>query len=86
MSRQDEIRKEILFQAYALRPLPVSAAKLHRECRKQQMDFSLAEIARELPFLVGEKLLQPAAMPGVTEKHFDITSEGIRHYEQNFAA
>lgn len=85
MSRQDEIRKEILFQAYALRPLPVSASKIHKRCRKEQMDFSLAEIIRELPFLVGEKILQTKEMPGVTELHYDITSTGVRHYENNFA-
>ena len=86
MSRHDDIRKEILFQAYALRPLPVSAAKIHRECRKQQMDFSLTEIAREMPFLCGDGLLNPKPVPGVTELHYDITSAGVRHYEQNFAA
>lgn len=84
MKRTDEIRKEILFQAYGLRPLPVTAAQMHRACRKARMDFSEIEIDRELPFLVGEKLMERVAEPGVTEKHFTITSAGIRHYEENF--
>jgi hypothetical protein len=85
MTRADSIRKEILFQAYAVRPLPLSAAKIHRTCKKNQDDFSEIEIARELPFLVDEKLLRDVPVPGITEKYFVITSDGIRHYEQNFA-
>lgn len=86
MTRQDEIRKEILFQAYARRPLPISASVIHRECRKQQMDFTLADIAREMPFMAGEQLIAPHAMPGVTELHYTISAAGVRHYEQNFLA
>ena len=86
MNRADEIRKEILFQAYALRPLHVSASRIHRSCLKQQMDFSEVEIKRELPFLVGEELLERVVEPGVTELHFTISAKGVRHYEQNFAA
>jgi hypothetical protein len=82
----DDIRKEILFQAYARRPLALTASSVHRQCRKEQMDCSLSQIARELPFLVGERLLQIRNVPGVTEAHYEITSEGVRHYEQNFAA
>lgn len=86
MNRQDQIRKEILFQAYALRPLPVTATRIHRECKKQQMDYAVPEISRELPFLVGDGLLQSQPMPGVTEDHYVITSQGVRHYEKHFSA
>jgi hypothetical protein len=84
MSRPNDIRQEILFQAYALRPIAISAPTVHRECRKRRIDYSELEITRELPFLVGEKLLTAVRVPGITEKSFEITSEGIRHYEENF--
>ncbi len=86
MTRADDIRKEILFQAYALRPIPVTATRVQRECKKQQMDFTLSEISRELPFLVSDGLLISLQMLGVTEDHYNITSAGVRHYERNFAA
>jgi Fe2+ or Zn2+ uptake regulation protein len=86
MTRANDIRKEILFQAFAKRPLFISASSVQKQCRKEQMDYSLAEIARELPFLVGEKLIEKAEAPGVTEMQYVITSAGIRHYEQTYAA
>jgi len=85
MSLKDDIRKEILFQAYARRPLPISGSKVLRECKKLQMNVTLDDIVRELPFLAGERLLEPYAMPGVTELHYVISAAGVRHYEQNFA-
>jgi hypothetical protein len=86
MKREDEIRKEILFQAYARRPLLVCASAIYKQCRKEQMDFTETEIKRELPFLAGDELLKPAIAEGVTERHYEITSKGVRHYEQNYAA
>jgi hypothetical protein len=84
--RADDIRKEILMQAYAVRPLAVTAERLYRDAKKAGYDFSLFEIKRELPFLVGEKLIHEKRTPGVTEPSFEITSEGVRQYENTYAA
>ncbi|MBC8095739.1 MAG: hypothetical protein H7Y43_07995 [Akkermansiaceae bacterium] len=86
MTRPDDIRKEILMQAYAVRPLAVSAERIYRDAKKAGYDFSLFEIKRELPFLVGEKLLFENQTPGVTERTFEISSIGVRHYENTYAA
>ena len=85
MTRENNIRKEILLQAYGCRSLALSAERIQRDARKEGYDFTVSEVKRELPFLVGEGLLKETAMPGVTEKYFEITSAGIRHYEQNLA-
>lgn len=84
MSRENAIRQEILMQVYAVRPIALTAERIQRDARKAGYDYSVTEVKRELPFLVGEKLLDRITVPGVTESSFTITSAGIRHYEENF--
>lgn len=84
--RNDSIRKEVLFQLYAVKPLARTAEQVERECRKQGLDFSKGEIASEMQFLADEGLLILIAEPGTTAKTFRIHSSGVRHYEQNYAA
>ena len=86
MTREDSIRKEILFQAYAVRPLMVGASRMERDARKSGYDFLRIEIVREVQFLADEKLLVAESQPGSTEKLYRISGEGVRHYEQNYAA
>jgi hypothetical protein len=83
MKRNDLIRKEILLQCYAVSPLPLTAARIARDAKKNLYDYSEKEIERELQFLTDEKLLTEMPVPGVTEKHFRITSDGVRHCEQH---
>jgi hypothetical protein len=86
MNRADEIRKEILLQLYAVRPLALSAARLARDAKKNDYDYSAVEIRRELDFLNDEKLIAPVTEPGVTQQLWRINSAGIRQYEQKYAA
>lgn len=84
-SRNEQIRKEVLFQLYAVKPLTRSAEQIERECRKQRMDFTKGEIGAELQFLADDGLLILIAEPGTTMKLYRIHANGVRHYEQNFA-
>lgn len=82
----DEIRKELLFQLYAMRPLARDAKAIERECRKQQLAVTLQQIAQELQFLADEGLLILIAEPGTTCRMYRIHASGVRHYEQTYAA
>lgn len=86
MSREDAIRKEALFQLYAVRPLVRDAAGLAREARKQMLDFSAAEFMRECEFLADEGLLVRQPEPGTTGRLYRIHAAGVRHYEQTYAS
>jgi len=86
MSRADDIRKEILLQLYAVRPLALSAERLARDARKNDYDYSATEIARELVFLADTGLLVAVASPATTARYHRITAAGVTHYEQNYAA
>lgn len=82
----DEIRKEVLFQLYAVRPLTRTAEQIERECRKHQMVVGVQQVRQELQFLADEGLLILIAEPGTTVKLFRIHASGVRHYEQTYAA
>lgn len=82
----DDIRKEVLFQHYALKQVPLSAAQIERECRKQQMPITRNDIADAQQFLADDGLLTFVNAPGTTAKLWRINSNGVRHYEQNYAA
>lgn len=86
MKRTEEIRKELLLQLYACRPIALSAERMERDSRKQSYDFSTLEIARELQFLVDEGLVVELDIKGTTIKLYRICSAGIRQYEQNYTA
>lgn len=86
MERREEIRKELLFQFYALRPLSRDLTDVMRECAKRRLDFTKSEISSELQFLSDEGLLIEINEPGTTCRRWRIHAQGVRHYEQNYAA
>ncbi len=86
MTRQESIRKEVLFQLYAVRPWTRNAEQIERECRRHGDDFRKHEIAPELTFLADEGLLIHITEPGTTVHLYRISGHGVRHYEQNYAA
>lgn len=86
MTRENLIRKEILFQLYAVRPLPLSADRIARDARKNDYDYTERDVAREAQFLVDEHLIDPVNDPAGTTKRYRILSAGIRHYEETYAA
>jgi hypothetical protein len=86
MSRQEQIRKEILLQLYASRPLALSAERLERDARKQAYDFTRNEIARELQFLIDERMVLELEPRGSTTRLYRIDALGVRQFEQVFGA
>lgn len=89
MSEQDrnnQLRKEILFQAYGRRPVAVSVESIHRECQKQRFDFLKLEIERELSFLCDRNLIFKIEDKLGTAHLFRIHADGVAYYEQNYAA
>ena len=81
MTRPEQIRKEILLQLYASRPLALTAGRMARDARKEGYDYSAADIARETQFLLDEGLAVEFAAAGSTERHCRISAEGVRQYE-----
>jgi DNA-binding PadR family transcriptional regulator len=86
MTRQDDIRKEILFQLWTTRVAPRPASLLTRQARKQGMDFTESEVRAELIYLADEGLIIEVPTPGTGEKFFRLTSKGVNHYQDRFAA
>lgn len=86
MTREDNIRKEVLLQLYAVRPLALSVERIARDARKNDYDYSATEIKRELQFLADEGLVVSLDEAGTTAQLHRINSKGIRAYEQKYAA
>jgi repressor of nif and glnA expression len=86
VKRADDIRKELLFHLYAVRPTAHLASTIQSQAKKAGLDYSLMEIEAELPFLEGEKLVERVGVAGTTETLWRITSAGVRLYEQQYAA
>ncbi len=86
MNRTELIRKEILLQVYASRPLGLSAERIERDARKEGYDYTRTELAQELQFLADEGLIVLMEEKGTTLKLFRIGAPGVRHYEQKYSA
>ena len=84
--RQEHIRKEILMQCYASRPLALGGYRIARDAAKAGYDYTRLEVDQELDFLEGEGLIALVPQPGSALKVYKISSGGVRHYEQNFQA
>jgi len=82
MSREDNLRAEILLQLYGSRPLSRTAEFMARESGKNGMDFTAREIASELIFLRDEKLVADEVDPASAAKRWRITSAGVRWYAE----
>ncbi len=86
MDRKNDIRKEILLQAYAVRPLAVSAQRIHRDAKKAGYDYTLHEVVEELQFVSDNGLLIEVKDPLVTATMYRIHALGVTYYEQHYAA
>jgi hypothetical protein len=82
MTRPQEIRKEILMQLYASRPLAASAALIARQAKKAGLDYGEAEVKAECSFLHGAEYLQTIRDPS-GEMKYAITSQGILSHEES---
>jgi hypothetical protein len=85
MSRNQEIRKEVLLQLYGMRPLPLSVFAIYRRARRAQFDFSEREILAECEFLKGQGLAGSLVDPASGETKYMITSRGILEQERDAA-
>jgi len=86
MERNDQIRKEILLQLYAARPLTLTPDRIARDAKKQGYDYTVREIKQELVYLADNGLLIEIGDPGVSAKLYRIHAKGVTHYEQTYAA
>jgi repressor of nif and glnA expression len=84
-ARSNDIRKEILMQVYAVRPLSLSAARIARDAKKAGYDYTEAEIKSELQFLEDEKLVIGEREPGTTGKVYRIHALGVSVYEEKYS-
>ncbi|MDE3098199.1 MAG: hypothetical protein KGJ88_01875 [Verrucomicrobiota bacterium] len=82
MTREDQIRKEILFQLYAVRPIALSAGRIGRDAARERYDFTPVEVRREAEFLADEGLIARVDEPGTTGRLYRIHAAGVRHYER----
>jgi hypothetical protein len=80
MTRETDIRKEILFQLIALRPLASSCATMARQARKAGLIYSEAELRKEAEFLVGLGKLQKVR-GSAGEMNYAATSQTILEAE-----
>ena len=86
MKREDLIRKEILFQLYAVRPLALSPERIARDAQKNGYDYTVSEVRREAAFIADEQLIIKISEPGTTSQMFRIGSAGVRAYEERYAS
>jgi endonuclease YncB( thermonuclease family) len=82
MTRPQEIRKEILMQLYASRPLALTPELITRQGRKAGLDYSENEVRAECAFLHGQELAQMMVDPGTGATKYAITSRGTIYHEQ----
>jgi hypothetical protein len=81
MTRNQDIRKEVVLQLYGARPLWRTPAGMERAAHKLGLDFTEAEIRAEAEFLVGQHLAATCVDPTSGERRYRITSAGILNYE-----
>jgi len=82
MTRNQEIRKEVLLQLYGMRPLPLSPFSIARRARRAQFDFTEKEIKAECEFLRGQVLAEAIEDPASGETKYAITSRGVLEQEK----
>ena len=85
MSRNDNIRQEILLQLYGSRPLARSADFISREASKQGLQLSAQEIKSELIFLADEGLVITIKDAAGTAQMYRIHAHGVRYYEERYS-
>ena len=85
MTRNQEIRKEILLQLYGMRPVPLSPYSIVRRAQRAQFDFTEREIKAECEFLKGQGLAGVVEDPASGETKYVISSEGVLEQEKGGA-
>ncbi len=81
MTRNQDIRSEVLIQLYGVRPLKASANFLAKQARKSGNDFGEVEVKAECEFLLGQELVESLESPVTGEVKYSITSKGVLAYE-----
>ena len=82
MTRTQEIRHECLLQLYGSGAIPLSIAHIHKAARRQQFDYTPAEVRDQLHFLRGQKLCEEITNTGTGENLYVITSQGMMEFER----
>jgi hypothetical protein len=84
--RNDDIRKEVLMQLYAVRPLSLTPKRLARDAAKAGYDYTETDIKREVQFLEDDHVVIGEREPGTTGKVYRISALGVTHYEEKYAS
>ena len=85
MTRNQEIRKEVMFQLYGMRPVPLSPDAIARRARRAQFDFTEREIKAECEFLKGQGLAESLEDPASGETKYVVSSRGVVDQEKGSA-
>jgi len=85
MTRNQEIRTEVLLQLYGLRPAALSPYAIARRARRAQFDFTESEVRAECEFLKGQGLASTLEDPASGETKYVITSRGVLEQEKGWA-
>ncbi len=81
MTRNQDIRAEILLQLYAARPLALSAAAMARSARKSGLDHTELDYLREMPVLIDSDHVAVMESP-TGESKFSLTGQGVKDHER----
>ena len=81
MTRNHDIRSEIVLQLYAARPLKMSVALLGRQARKAGLDFTDQEMRAEVEFLFESGLISSFENQITGERMYWISPKGVLQHE-----
>ncbi len=82
MTRNQEIRSEIMMQLYGARPLALSAEHIEKQARRQGYDYTMSEINSELVFLNDQKQVICVVSDITGQTRWRITADGVLAYER----
>lgn len=86
MTPEQQLRREILMQLYASRPLKMSASLMARQARQWGLsEWTTKDFVREAEFLVGQGLVERFVDPISGEVQYRITSNGVLRHEESFS-
>ena len=82
MTREQEIRHEVLLQLYGSGSIPISLAHIKKVARRGGFDYLETEIRNAAHFLKGQGFCVEVQDAATGEVRFNITSAGMLNYEK----
>ncbi|MFN7141532.1 MAG: hypothetical protein ACK4UN_19565 [Limisphaerales bacterium] len=81
----EETLKEVKLQLHAAYPVPLTAARIHRDAKKAGYTFTLRDVTAALTFLKDDGVAQAKDETGTIEQRFTLTAKGVRHCIELFS-